>query len=86
MFRERPHIDGSFLAGMNDYIPEVKPRAIVILDWQQDPAMKGRLLEFASVMSRNEIWSLLAQGKMYAKVMDKRGDFETLEMVKTRNI
>lgn len=86
MFRERPHIDGSFLAGVRDYLPEKKPRAIVTLDWQQDPAMKGKLLEFVSVMSKDEIWSLLAQGKTYAKVMDKRGDFETLEMARNRNI
>jgi hypothetical protein len=86
MFRERPHIDGSFLAGVRDYLPEEKPRAIVTLDWQQDPAMEGKLLEFVSVMSKDAIWSLLAQGKTYAKVMDKRGDFETLEMARNRNI
>jgi hypothetical protein len=80
MFRERPHIDGSFLAGTRDYLPDENPRAIVTLDWQQDPAMEGKALEFVSVMSKDAIWSLLTQGKAYAKVMEKRGDFETLEM------
>jgi hypothetical protein len=80
MFRERPHIDGSFLAGISDYLPDEKPRAVVTLDWQQDPAMEGKALEFVSVMSKDAIWSLLTQGKTYAKLMEKRGNFETLKM------
>jgi hypothetical protein len=78
MFRERPHIDGSFLAGPNDYLPpEGKtPKSIIVLDWQSDPAMEGKALEFVSTYSKDAIWDLLERGKAYAKIMDKRGEFE----------
>ena len=79
MFRERPHIDGSFLAGPNDYIPEGnKPKSVIVLSWQSDPAMEGKALEFVSTYSRDAIWDLLEQGKKYAKIMDERGDFKSL--------
>lgn len=82
MFRERPHIDGSFLAGTNDYLPEGKePKSVIVLDWQRDPEMEGKALEFVSTYSKDAVWDLLEQGKKYGKTMDKRGDFESLDLV-----
>jgi len=82
MFRERPHIDGSFLADTSDYLPDGKdPKSVITLDWQSDPAMEGKALEFVSTYSKSAIWDLLEQGKVYARTMEKRGDFETLDLV-----
>lgn len=79
MFRERPHIDGSFLAKTEDYLPEGKtPKSVIILDWQSDPAMEGKALEFVSTYSKQAIWDLVELGEKYAKTMDRYGDFESL--------
>lgn len=82
MFREQPHIDGSFLAGTKDYLPEGKePKSVIVLDWQSDPAMEGKAFEFVSTYSKDAIWDLVDLGKKYAKIMDSRGDFDSLDKV-----
>lgn len=57
MFRERPHIDGSFLAGSDDYLPEGKtPKDVIFLDWQSDPGASERnLLHSADLYSKSRI-------------------------------
>ena len=79
MFRERPHIDGSFLARIRDYVPDDKERPILVLSHNQDPAMEGKALQFVSTVSKDSIWALLERGKTYAKTMETRGDFNVLQ-------
>lgn len=79
MFRESPHIDGSFLATEKDYMPDEAPSSVIVLNWSSDPAMEGKALEFVSVISKESIWALLEQGKAFAQVMEQRGDFDCLE-------
>lgn len=43
--------------------------------------MEGKALEFVSTYSKDAIWDLLKQGKAHAKIMDKKGDFESLNKV-----
>jgi hypothetical protein len=77
-FRNKHHIDGSFLATHKDYVPPERDKQPIILSWQQDPAMEGRALEFVQALSKDSIWSILEQGKKYARQMDKEGRFESL--------
>jgi len=81
-FRDRPHIDGSFLSKAKDYIPHARTRkpSTIFLDWKQDPYMSSRRgLDFVQALTPDGIWGLLEQGKGYAKTMEEQGIFESLK-------
>ena len=82
-YRNQAHIDGSFLATLEDYHPEAGSSEgggnVLVLDWQQDPFLKDRKLgDFVKALSPDGIWNLLEQGRSYAATMEKRGDFSAL--------
>lgn len=78
-FRNKPHIDGSFLAKAADYLPEQQASSILRLDWSKDPAYKdGEYLDFIKVISKEGIWNILEQGKKHAQEMEERGRFKRL--------
>ena len=81
-FREKPHIDGSFLSKDHHYVPEesrASQRAIVTLDWTEDEGMATEFGDFVKLVSKEGIWGMLEQGKSYAaSVMEARGDFKDL--------
>mmetsp|Transcript_2312 Transcript_2312/g.3358 ORF Transcript_2312/g.3358 Transcript_2312/m.3358 type:complete len:315 (-) Transcript_2312:181-1125(-) len=81
-FRQAPRIDGSFRAKTEDYFPQVKngqvDDSLIILDWKSDPVMEGKTKDFIKLTSKEGIWDLLEQGRSYAQIMDKRGDFDTI--------
>jgi hypothetical protein len=81
-FRNQPHIDGSFLSKSRDYIPhdrEQKPTTI-LLDWKKDPHMSSKGgLDIVEALSPDGIWGLLERGKLYGKVMEEQGVFDSLK-------
>ena len=79
-FRNKPHIDGSFLSNEKHYIPdeETMNENIITLDWTKDPIMKAKSSDFVSVTSKEGIWSMVDQGRSFAKQMERNGDFEGL--------
>ena len=81
-FRNKAHIDGSFLSKDYHYVPEesrASQRAIVTLDWTEDEGMATKFGDFVKLVSKEGIWGMLDQGKAYAaNVMEPRGDFRDL--------
>ena len=81
-FRNKAHIDGSFLSKDYHYVPEesrASQRAIVTLDWTEDEGMATKFGDFVKLVSKDGIWGMLDQGKLYAaNVMEPRGDFKDL--------
>ncbi len=77
-FRSKPRIDGSFLIKPNDYHNHENDD-IIIFDWAKDPILSNRSLGDAiSAISKEGIWDLIEQGRKYAMLMQKRGDFDSL--------
>jgi len=78
-FRGKPHIDGSFLAKLDDYVSETHPdQPKLILDFKRDPVMRERSTEFVKLVSPQGIRDILEQGKKYAEIMDNEGEFSLL--------
>ena len=81
-FRDQAHIDGSFLSKDHHYVPEesrAQQRAIITLDWTEDPGMATEFGDFVKLVSKDGIYGMLNQGKTYAaEVLEKRGDFKEL--------
>lgn len=81
-FRDKPHVDGSFLSKDYHYVPlesRASQRAIVTLDWTEDEGMATEFGDFVKLVSKEGIWGMLEQGKSYAaNVMEPRGDFRLL--------
>lgn len=79
-FRNRPHVDGSFLARAPDYLPQQhRPSSILRVDWNKDPVYQnGEYLDFIKVISKDGIWKILEQGKTHAKIMEEQGRFRRL--------
>ena len=77
-FRNQPCIDGSFLAKNHHYHP-IDPQDTIILDYKQDPAYQRRgVLDFVEAMSPDGIWSMLEDGKSFAKQMEEEGVFDAI--------
>lgn len=83
-FRNRPHIDGSFLAKAGDYVmPNRKSSSIVRVDWNKDPEFQdGEFFDFVKVISPEGIWQIFEKGKEYAKAMEARGRYKNLPKVR----
>ena len=85
-FRNRPHIDGSFLARDDDYHPNFPKTAadqmssdILVLKHNFDPNYESvGLLDFVDAMTPDGIWGLLEDGKRYAKFLEEAGRLESL--------
>lgn len=73
-------IDGSFLAKPADYFDSEKHvNEALILDFKRDPVMRERSTEFVKVRKGKQfIWDILEQGRLYANIMDKHGEFRIL--------
>ncbi|KAG7361634.1 hypothetical protein IV203_036735 [Nitzschia inconspicua] len=80
-FRNQPHIDGSFLSKTQDYFPPAsQSRPTIVLDWKEDPKMRARGgLDIVEALTPDGIYGLLDQGRVYGKIMEERGIFETLK-------
>mmetsp|Transcript_17572 Transcript_17572/g.38403 ORF Transcript_17572/g.38403 Transcript_17572/m.38403 type:complete len:321 (+) Transcript_17572:76-1038(+) len=83
-FRDRPHVDGSFLSKEDDYIPEYEEASTMLtetifLDWSKDPAMSSKGgINMVEALSPDGIYGLIEQGKLYGKIMEEQGKFESL--------
>lgn len=54
-------------------------RAVITLDWTEDPGMATEFGDFVKLVSKDGIYGMLNQGKAYAaEVLEKRGDFKDL--------
>ena len=40
--------------------------------------MKNNAVDFVKVVSKQAIWDIFEQGKSYAKIMERNGEFEVL--------
>lgn len=93
-FRSKPHIDGSFLTKPEDYHKFINTNLsssiesnsnndnVIFLDWKQDPILSKRsLVDAVSVISKEGIWDLMERGRMHARLMEKRGDFDGLVLL-----
>lgn len=81
-FRGSSHIDGSFLAKESDYFPDThSEESTLVLDFKRDPIMKDKAGEFIKTVSKQTIWDILEQGRSHAKLMDERGDFDSIPRV-----
>jgi hypothetical protein len=80
-YRDRPHIDGSFLSKPTDYVPHppaAKPPTLV-LDGKDDPFFVNKNpLDFVEALTPEGIYGLLAKGKKYAAGMEEKGLFDNL--------
>lgn len=87
-FRSRPHIDGSFLANINEFKSSDNTTAdddIIVLDWKLDPYLSKRNLgDAVTALSEEGIWDLLERGRKYAMEMEKRGAFQSVAKVRRR--
>lgn len=83
-FRNRPHIDGSFLSKDVDYIPDYDEENsmqadTIILDWSKDPAMSSKGgIDIVEALSPDGIYGLIERGKLYGTIMEEQGAFESL--------
>ena len=84
-FRNAPYIDGSFLSKDHHYFGtkaeddgEELPSDVIVVDWKRDPIMEKKSLEFVRLTSKDGIWDMIEQGKNYAKILEERGEFESL--------
>jgi hypothetical protein len=78
-FRNKPHIDGSFLSRAHHYIPQNREAPTIVLDWKKDPSMQSKGgLDFVEALSPEGIYGLLEQGKKYGTIMEERGKFASL--------
>ena len=87
-FRDKDHIDGSFLAQESDYMPRhdlcgtknSNSRPVLTLDWKLDEDMRNKgLLDFIKTVSPNTIWGFLERGKAHARIMEERGEFQSID-------
>lgn len=87
-FRDRPYIDGSFLARAEDYhAPTTNAKSsynnTLVLDYNQDPLYQSQsLLSFVEAVTQDGIYKMLEDGKRYASVMEERG---MLSILKKKN-
>jgi hypothetical protein len=88
-FRQRPHIDGSFLSNESHYLSkkngEVSDRKKnIILDFTDDPALQSRGgFDIVEALSPKGIYGLLDQGKSFAKYKEEKGQFQHLVKIVT---
>ena len=59
-------------------MPAREPKRIFRMDWQQDPGMNERALEFVKALSEKSIWRVFEQGKVYAGKVEAEGGFDGL--------
>jgi hypothetical protein len=73
-FRDRPYIDGSFLAQSNDYVTPKQSSNVLVLDYNQDPLYQSTsFLSFIEAVNPDGIYKLLEDGKRYASGLEERG-------------
>jgi hypothetical protein len=83
-FRQKPHIDGSFLSNESHYLPKQNGgvpdrKKSIVLDFKEDPAMQSRGgFDIVEALSPKGIYGLLDQGKSFAKYMEEKGQFQHL--------
>lgn len=79
-FRDQPHIDGSFLSKEIDYIPDYDRESnTIFLDWSKDPDMSSKGgLDIVEALSPEGIYGLIERGKLYGKVLEEQGMFNSL--------
>lgn len=84
-FRDRPHIDGSFLSKEEDYMLDLDMDSkistdTIFLDWSKDPDMSSKGgMDIVDAMSPDGIYGLMERGKRYGKIMEEQGMFNSLK-------
>ncbi|VEU43368.1 unnamed protein product [Pseudo-nitzschia multistriata] len=52
----------------------------IFLDWSKDPAMSSKGgFDIVEALSPDGIYGLIEQGKLYGKIMEDQGKFDSLE-------
>lgn len=80
-YRNKPHIDGSFLSRPMNYFPEAHGDSLIVLDFQNDPLFAKRKKGFVKLTSEEGILSLVDRGKEYVEIMNEQGAFDRLPRV-----
>jgi predicted acylesterase/phospholipase RssA len=81
-FRDRPYIDGSFLAQSNDYVTKKSSSNVLVLDYNQDPLYQSTsFLSFIEAVNPDGIYKILEDGKRYASGLEERGMLSMLPKV-----
>lgn len=76
-FRNRRHIDGSFLSKPSDYRSSKKHVREIIVHHSRDPKYKDRgMFDFVDALSPDGIYGMLEDGKRYAKSLNEAGLLE----------
>jgi len=92
-FRNRPHIDGSFLSRSQDYMHwqsatnmvSFEPPPIFVLNHSQDPMYQSAgLFRFIEALSPSGIYGMLDDGKRYAKFLEENNQFLFLTKIGAR--
>lgn len=84
-FRNEAHVDGSFFARPADYLADDAgdESVVLTLDYNDDPVISSRGLDFVSTKPKEAIWKLIDDGRAYAAKLEARGGFESLPMLVT---
>jgi len=94
-FRSKRYIDGSVFAKKHHFFGKDKTERkdftlsyhnnsnnIIAVDWKRDPIMRKKSWgEFVELLSKDGIWDMVEQGKLYAKIMEERGEFASLTRI-----
>ena len=55
---------------------------IIAIDWKRDPMMRTKSWgEFVELLSKDDVWDMVEQGKFYAKIMEEQGEFACLTKI-----
>ena len=83
-FRDRPYIDGSFLASARDYHPLSLPSKTFVVDFKRDPAYKAKnYLQAVEALSPDGIYQMIEDGKRYAAQLEEQGGLERFPKLET---
>ena len=59
--------------------PSLSSRETIVLDWKKDPCMSSKGgIDIVEALSPDGIWDLLERGKLYGKVMEDQGMFDSI--------
>ena len=78
-FREARYIDGSLFASQSDYVDDREALPVLRVDHNDDPVMKHTtMLDCLETLTEERIWELYMQGRRYAEIRSKNGDYDYL--------
>jgi len=83
-FRNRPYIDGSFLASSRDYPPLTVSKTTFVVDFKRDPVYRSKsLLNAVQALSPDGIYHMIEDGKTYAALLEEQDGLERFPKFET---